>query len=103
MDGRCVIVVIVILLDPGPAVPLGVNMGTHLIFHRVDGGIGQQNAGLQVEHPHGAVYGIDGQRGIIRIGIVEILLLAGEQVVEQIPPRHFGVKASGSVIATPGA
>ena len=89
VDGRCVVAVIVILLDPGPAVPLGVNMGTNLIFHRVDGGIGQQNAGLQVEHPHGAVYGIDGQRGIIRIGIVEILLFAGEQVVEQIPPRHF--------------
>ena len=90
VDGRCVVAVIVILLDPGPAVPLGVNMGTNLIFHRVDGGIGQQNAGLQVEHPHGAVYGIDGQRGIIRIGIVEVFLLAGEQVVEQIPPRHFG-------------
>ena len=65
-------------------------MGTHLIFHRVDDGIGQQNTGLQVEHPHGAVYGIDGQRGIIRIGIVEVFFLAGEQVVEQIPPRHFG-------------
>ena len=69
----CVVVVVVVLRDPDPAVPLGIDMGPHLVLHRVDGGVGQQHAGLPVEHPHGAVYGIDGQRGIIRTGIVEVL------------------------------
>ena len=89
LDGRVHIVVVVVLRDPDPAV-FGIDMGPHLVLHRVDGGVGQKHAGLPVEHPHGAVQGVDGQRGIVGAHIVKFLFLAGKQIVEQIPPRHFG-------------
>ena len=85
LDGRVHIVVVVVLRDPDPAV-FGIDMGPHLVLHRVDGGVGQQHAGLPVEHPHGAVQGVDGQRGIVGAHIVKFLFLAGKQIVEAVPP-----------------
>ena len=85
LDGRVHIVVVVVLRDPDPAV-FSIDMGPHLVLHRVDGGVGQQHAGLPVEHPHGAVQGVDGQRGIVGAHIVKFLFLAGKQIVEAVPP-----------------